>query len=171
MNKLKKYGFAAILAVLCGFSGAAFAQSVTLPAITTLSDTDAFQDVVNGQPNAQNQYATGKSLRGYIFGGGAYGTSSIHTGTPVLTSCITGGGTIVGTDYSFILTGGSTAATSCVATFSVAYNATPNCVVSSQTAPGTTTPSYAVSTTAVTITQASNSSEVYNVICVARNGG
>lgn len=167
---MKKIALVLAAALLCGI-GIAVAQTYTPPQITTLSDTDLFQDLPNGTAQPGNQYVTGKSLRGYVFGGGAFGTSSIHTGKPALTSCITGSGTIVGTDYSFTLTGGSTASTSCVATFSVAFNATPNCVVSSQTAPATTTPSYTVSTTAVTITQASNSSEVYNVICVAQAGG
>lgn len=166
MNTFRKFllgiGAAALLAV----AGVALAQSITLPYVTSIGDTDAFQDVVGGQPNAQSRYTTGTLLRAYIFG-----SQTLHTGTPVLTSCITGSGTIVGTDYAFILTGGSTASTSCVATFAVAYTSTPVCTVSSQTAYGTTTASFAVSTTAVTITQASGSSNVYDVICVARPGG
>lgn len=158
-------GIAAIAAVGLALRPS-IAQTISLPYVTTINDADAFNDIVNGQPNVSSVYTTGKVLRAYIFGG-----ASLHTGVPVLTSCITGGGTIVGTDYSFLLTGGSTASTSCVATFAVAFNKTPNCVVSSQTAPGTTTPSYTVSTTAVTITQASNSSELYNVMCVAQAGG
>ena len=79
--------------------------------------------------------------------------------------------TIAGTDSAFVLTGGSTASTSCVATFPTAYLTRPVCTVASETAPGTTTPSYAVSTTAVTITQASGSSNVYDVVCVAQPGG
>lgn len=158
------------IAALIG-AGVAVAQSIPIPTITTLSDTDVFQDVVNGIPSAQNVYVTGKSLRAYIFGGGSYGVSTIHTGKPALTGCSAGGGTITGTDYAFILTGGTTASTSCVATFSVAFTAIPVCTAVSQTAYATTTPSYTVSTTAVTITQSSQASEVYDVICVGQVGG
>lgn len=153
----------ALLAASLGF---AVAQSISLPYRSNGADTDAFQDVPGGQPNAQSQYLTGTVLRSYIFG-----SNSLHTGAPVLTGCSGGSGTIVGTDYAFILTGGTTATTSCVATFAVAFNSTPVCSVTSQTAPATTTPSYTVSTTAVTITQASNASEVYDVTCIARAGG
>lgn len=144
----------------------AFAQPVTPPQVTTVNAGDLFQDIPNGISGPTNVYASGTQLRSFAFGG-----SASHSGVPVLTSCITGGGTIKGTDYAFILTGGSTASTSCVATFATAFVATPICTVVSQTAYATTTPSYTVSTTAVTITQASQSSEVYDVICVAQPGG
>ena len=161
------------LAALVGAGAAALAQSIAVPTVTNLSDSDAFQDVVNAIPQAQSQYATGASLRAYIFGGGTYGINKVHTGKPVLTGCSSGGtlGGTVGTDYAFILTGGTTVSTSCIATFSVAFTAIPVCTVVSQTAYATTTPSYTVSTSAVTITQASEASEVYDVICVAQPGG
>lgn len=163
---IRKLMIGALGAALLAVAGVAIAQTITLPYVSIIGDTDAFQDVVGGQPNAQNKYTTGLLLRSYIFGSG-----TLHTGVPVLTSCITGGGTVAGTDYAFILTGGSTASTTCTATFSVAFKTTPVCSATSQTAPGTTTPSYTVSTTAVTITQASGSSNVYDVICVAQAGG
>ncbi len=136
------------------------------PQVQSSNLTDLFQDIPQGIPSAQSVYISLTNLRSAILG-----SAISHNGTPTLTSCVTGSGTIVGTDYAFILTGGSTASTSCVATFAVAYATTPVCIVASQTAPGTTTPSYTVSTTAVTITQASNSSEVYDVVCIAQPGG
>lgn len=169
-NKLLVSAAAAALLIA---GGMALAQTIGVPAFTTLSDTDLFQDVVNGIPQAQSQYVLGKNLRAYIFGGGTYGVSTIHTGTPVLTGCLSGGtsGGISGTDYAFILTGGTTASTSCIATFSVAFTKTPICTVVSQTAYGTTTPAYTVSTTAVTITQSSQASEIYDATCVGQPGG
>lgn len=162
--KLNKIGL--ITAAAFTFGGIANAQ-VTLPTVSTISSGDLFQDIQNGQPLATNFYATAAQLRGWILGGNVIRS----TEKPVLTGCITGGGTITGTDNAFFLTGGSTASTSCVATFPTAYNARPICTVSSETAPGTTTPSYTVSTTAVTITQASGSSNVYDIACQAQVGG
>lgn len=152
--------------MLLGGAGLALAQFVTPATVTNASDTDLVQDIPNGVSASTNVYVTGKVLRSYIFG-----SNTLHTGVPALTSCITTGGTIVGSDYAFILTGGSSASTSCVATFSVAFNSIPVCSVTSQTAPATTTPAYTVTKTAVTITQSSQSSEIYDVTCVAQNGG
>lgn len=157
-------GFAAGALVLGG--GLAVAQ-VVLPQVTAINSGDLFQDIPNGFPQATNIYASAAQLRGWLLGGNVIRS----TEKPVLTGCITGGGTIAGSDNAFILTGGSTASTSCIATFTTAYLSTPVCSVSSQTAYGTTTASYAVSTTAVTITQASGSSNVYDVICQAQPGG
>ena len=161
---MKKLLVGAVLAAAV-VGGVAYAQ-VTLPYVQAINPTDAFQDIVTGFPTAGSVYATATQLRSWIFSG-----NSQRTTAPVLTSCITGGGTIVGTDYAFILTGGSTSSTTCTATFSKAFVSIPVCSVTSQTAYGTTTPSYTVSTTAVTITQASEGSEVYDVICVAQPGG
>ncbi len=165
--KLKKSLLACVSIAGLLAATAAFAQlAPALKYVTNSSDTDVFQDIPNGIPGSVNSYITGKVLRSYIFGSG-----TLHTGTPALTGCSGGGGTLTGTDYAMILTGGTTATTSCIATFSVAYASVPVCVVSSQTAYATTTPSFTVSTTAVTITQASQASEVYDVICVAKAGG
>jgi hypothetical protein len=151
---------------LVALSAAALAQIVTAPLVSSINPTDAFQDIPNGVPATTNVYASASQLQAWFLGG-----NSTRTGKPVLTSCITGGGTIAGTDNAFVLTGGSTASTTCTATFSQAYNTRPVCSVSSQTAPGTTTPSFTVSTTALVITQASGSSNVYDVICMAQPGG
>jgi hypothetical protein len=66
---------------------------------------------------------------------------------PALTSCGTSP-TIAGTDTAGTITEGS-AASGCTATFNKAFAATPYCVMSSQGGLGFT---YAVSTTAITIT-------------------
>lgn len=140
---------------------------VVLPTLTAIGSTDLFQDIPNGQPYPTNYYVSSLQLRGWITGGNVVRS----TEKPVLTGCITGGGTITGSDSAFYITGGSTASTTCTATFTTAYSARPICAVSSETAPGTTTPSYTVSTTAVVITQASNSSEVYDVVCQSQPNG
>lgn len=162
----RKTLFAGLAACVLIAGGAAFAQFVTPATVTNGNDLDLIQDNPSGNTASTNTYITGKVLRSYIFG-----SNSLHTGVPVLTTCITSGGTIVGTDYAFILTGGSSNATSCVATFAVAWNSTPICNVTSQTAPGTSTPSYTVSKTAITITQASGNGNIYNATCVAQAGG
>lgn len=148
-------------------AGVALAQIPSIPKVTVINAGDLFQDIPNGYPAPGNVYASAAQLQGYLLGGNIIRSAE----KPVLTACITGGGTIAGTDTAFVLTGGSTASTSCVATFTTAWVTRPVCTVSSETAPGTTTPSYAVSTTAVTITQASGSSNVYDVICMAQPGG
>lgn len=167
IRKSKALTCAALVAVgLAVGGGLALAQTIAIPYVTSLTASDIWQVIKGGVPSAQNTYATGAQMRSFILGG-----ASNHTTAPALTSCVTGSGTIVGTDNAFILTGGSTASTSCVATFGTAFVSTPVCTVSSQTAYATSTPSFTVSTTAVTITQASSSSLVYDVICIARPGG
>lgn len=166
MKSFTKIGLISAAFATIALSGAAVAQTV-LPYVQSINSTDAFSDLQNGQVMFTNVYATAGNLRGWILGGNIIRSAE----KPVLTACITGGGTITGTDNAFYITGGSTSSTSCVATFATAYNARPICTVSSETAPGTTTPSYAVSTTAVTITQASGGSNVYDVVCVAQAGG
>jgi len=86
---------------------------------------------------------------------------------PVLSACITGGTpTLVGTDLSGVITGGTTASTSCVVTFGTAFQTAPNCVVSWQSGP-LAAMSWATSTTALTITQTSNASSKIAYICTS----
>lgn len=86
---------------------------------------------------------------------------------PVLSACITGGTpTLVGTDFSGVVTGGTTASTSCVVTFGTAYQTAPNCVVSWQTGP-LAAMSWTTSTTALTITQTSNASSKIAYSCTS----
>jgi hypothetical protein len=44
----------------------AIAQTLTLPQVNSIGGGDLFQDVVNGQPNAQSQYASALTLSGYV---------------------------------------------------------------------------------------------------------
>lgn len=86
---------------------------------------------------------------------------------PVLTACITGGTpTLVGTDFQGTITGGTTASTSCVVTFGTAFQVAPNCNVSWKSGP-LAAMSWAVSTTALTITQTSNASSQIVYTCVS----
>lgn len=156
--------FSAALAV----GAPAWAQpAIVAPQVAQVLPGDLFQDLPNGVIYGTNYYVSAAKLQGWLLGGNIIRS----TEKPVLTACITGGGTIAGADNAFVLTGGSTASTSCVATFPTAYVTRPVCSVTSETAYGTTTASYAVSTTAITITQASGSSNVYDVICMAQPGG
>ncbi len=164
MTRLKKY-LAAALAVVSLFTvGFALAQ-VTIPAPASMGLTDRVQVIPNGNPAVGNVFATLTQLRAWMLGG-----ASGHSGTPALTSCGTGSPSIVGSDFAFRVTQG-TSATGCVATFSTAFNVAPTCVAVNETAPATSTPAYTVSATAITLVTASTSGEIWNVICVARNGG
>lgn len=162
---MKKYLSGIIAAVGILVAGAlAFAQSV-VPIVTSLGSSDLVQIIKNGAPVAGNTYANISQLRAWIMGG-----NSAHSGTPALTSCGGGSPTVTGTDNAFTVTQGTTA-TGCVATFSQAFVSAPTCVAVNQTAPGTSTPAYTVSTTAVTLVTASTSGEIWNVVCVAHTGG
>ncbi len=151
-----------LLAALAGIAllggGIAVAQ-VTLPAPVSMGVTDRVQIIPNGQPSAGSVFATLTQMRAWLLGG-----VSGHSGIPALTSCGTGSPTIVGTDLAFTVTQG-TGATGCVATFSTAFSKVPVCVAVNQTAPGTSTPAYTVSATAVTLVTASTTGEIWNVIC------
>ena len=86
---------------------------------------------------------------------------------PALSACATGGTPgIVGTDFSGVITGGTTASASCVVTFGTAFQTAPNCVVSWQTGP-LAAMSWTTSTTALTITQTSNASSKIAYICTS----
>src|ERR1017187_9023013 len=108
-----------------------------------------------------SQDATGKI--GYDTKDGVYFPGHVLSRTdvrpaPVLTACITGGSpTLVGTDFMGTITAGSSASTSCVVTFGTAFVTAPNCSVSWMSGP-LAAMSWAVSTTALTITQTSNAS-------------
>ncbi len=92
-----------------------------------------------------------------------------QTTAPALTSCGGGSPAIVGTDTAGKVTMGTTA-TGCVITFNVAYAAEPHCVVTWRATP-LASQSYAVSASAITLTQTSASGNVVNYICVGRSGG
>ncbi len=100
--KLKYLAGLAIAALLAIGSVAAIAQ-VTVPQVTKINPTDLFQDVVNGQPSAQSQYASALTLAGYtdaLDGGGnaligGDGTTNLFqratTGASVTTTFTYGG--------------------------------------------------------------------------------
>lgn len=154
----------AVLGALGLLATAAIAQ-VTLPAPVSMGISDRVQVIPNGAVGPGNVYATLTQFRAWVLGGG-----SAHSGIPVLTSCGTGSPSVVGSDFAFRVTQG-TSATGCVATFSTAFTSIPTCVAVNETAPGTSTPAYSVTTTAITLVTASTSGEIWDVICVSRNGG
>lgn len=55
---------ATALAVL-GLGGVALAQSVSIPQVVSISPTDLFQDIPNGQPSSQSYYAPATLLANY----------------------------------------------------------------------------------------------------------
>lgn len=138
----------------------------TAPLVTSLGNTDDVRIVKGGAASAGDVFASLLQLQAWVFGG-----DSQRTGVtaPALTSCGTGSPAISGNDFAGTVTIGTTA-TGCVITFNTAYAVAPTCVVSSRTAPGTTTPAYTVSTTALTLTQASGSGNLWDYICVAKKG-
>lgn len=87
-----------------------------------------------------------------------------YTGTaPAITSCGTSPSTARGTDSAGEVTEGTTA-TGCIITFANSgYTAAPYCVVTSQTQLAAFT--YAISTTAITITNTSTSNDKINWVC------
>ncbi len=166
MKTLKTRLFGILGAVGLVFAGGLAIAQVTLPYITSIAATDAFQVIKGGAPQAGNVYATFLQMQSSLF------TSNSQHGatTPVLTSCGTSPA-ISGTDWAGTVTLGTGSPTGCVITFGTAYTGVPYCVVSSQTAPGTTTPAYSVSATAITTVQAAGSSNKLDFICVGRQGG
>ena len=161
---MKKKFFAILGAIGLLVGGVAIAQ-VTIPAPASMGVSDRVQVIPGGQPSAQSVYATLTQMRAWLLGG-----SSAHSGTPALTSCGTSPA-ISGSDSAGTITLGTGTPTGCVATFSSAYTGVPYCVVTSQTAPATTTPAYSVSATAITLVQAATNSTKYDYVCLARAGG
>lgn len=90
-------------------------------------------------------------------------------GTPALTSCGTSPA-IVGSDLTGEVTMGTAAPTGCVITFSVAYTSAPICSVTWAATP-LASQSYAISSSAITLTQTATSSNKITYTCVARIGG
>ena len=88
---------------------------------------------------------------------------------PALTSCGTSPA-ISGSDLAGTVTIGTGAPTGCVITFNVAYTSAPHCTVTWR-ATALLSQSYAVSNTAITLTQTATSSDVVDYICVAPSGG
>ena len=151
-------------AALLAAAGIAYAQPIPVPYAVSLGVNDIVAVIPNASPGPGNVYASLTQLRAWILGG-----SSLHSGVPVLTACGTTPA-VAGSDFAFRVTEGTTA-TGCVATFAAPFTSIPVCTAVNQTAPGTSTPAYTVSTTAVTLVNVSSTGEIWNVICVAQNGG
>ena len=156
---MKKYVVLAAAGIVASI-GIALAQTPPVPAPTSMGANDRIQVIPNGVPSAQSVYGTLTQLRAWLLGG-----NSAHSGVPVLTSCGTGSPTVTGTDLAFTVTQGTTT-TGCIATFAQAFTAAPVCVAVNQTAPGTSTPAYTVTATAITLVTASTSGEIWQIVCV-----
>ncbi len=145
---MRKYILPSLLILALGL-GLAVAQNITKALQLSQDATGAFGvDTSNGVYFPGHILSTGKPA-------------------PALTACVTGGTpTLVGTDFSGVITAGTTASTSCVVTFGTAYVTAPNCVVSWQSGP-LAAMSWATSTTALTITQTSNASSKIAYICTS----
>jgi hypothetical protein len=167
MKSLKIRLIAAIGAFGLALAGIAAVAQVQVPYVTSISTSDAMQVIPRGAPGPSNVYATMQQLRSWVFSSNSQQTS----GTPAISSCGTSPAVTTGsTDYAGTITTGTGTPTACTITFSVAYGAAPACVVTSRTAPATSTPAYTVSTTAITLAQAAVSSVVWDYICVGRTG-
>ncbi len=158
-------GALGLLATSLAFNVGGIAQTLQIPYVATLGQNDIMQVVPNASPQVGNRYATLTQLRAWLLGG-----ASGHSATPVVSACGTSPA-VVGSDFAARLTTGTATPVSCTLTFAAAFTNIPTCSVTSQTAYATSTPSYTVSATAIVITQAATDSNIYNVICVARNGG
>ncbi len=168
MNKIARYAASAVLLASMAAGAVAFAASVgiAVPYVSSIVVTDAVQVIKGAVPSAQNTYASGLQLRNFVFGL----NSQLGTTAPTLTSCGTGSPAVTGTNTAGTVTAG-TSATGCIITFATAYVTAPVCVVSSEVAPGTSTPAYSVTASAITLVQASQSGNKWDYICVAQPGG
>ncbi len=110
--------------------------------------------------NAANIFSALETFTGHI---------AVSATPPVLTSCGTSP-TVVGDDKAGTVTMGTSTPTGCVITFAAAYTSAPICVVTWRATP-LASQSYAVSTTAITLTQTATSSNKIDYICLAQNGG
>jgi hypothetical protein len=162
---MKKTRILAILgaAALCS---AAVAQTIAIPYVQAIAPTDLFQDIPLGQYGVGNKYVNALQLQAWLFGG-----NSARTGAtaPALTSCGSTGSAISGNDYAGTVTVGASASTSCIVTFNTAYVVAPTCVVSPRSQ--ITSFAYTVSASAITITQTSTASDLFDYVCVAKAGG
>ncbi len=153
---------ALLLTAALGIGSIAYAQTISIPRVQSLSSTDVMQVVPNAAPVAGNVYASLLQLQAYLFSGNSQRTGAT---APALTSCGTSP-TISGNDFAGTVTMGTGTPTGCVITFNTAYSAAPHCVVTSRTAYGTTALAYTVSTAAITTTQSAVSSNLIDYVCI-----
>ena len=125
-------------------------------AFATLGTSGA--DVV--QANANNVFSGANSFSGHVISSGS---------TPTLSSCGTSPA-IVGDDKNGQVTMGTATPTGCTITFAAAYVSAPLCTVTWQATP-LASQSYAVTNTAITLTQTATSSNKVNYHCTAQAGG
>lgn len=165
--KFKHLIVAGVLSLGALLGGLAIAQTTPVPAPGSMGITDRIQVIPNGQPSAQSVYGTLTQLKAWVLGG-----QSAHSAVPVVTACGTSPVTQTGSsDVAGRVTTGTATPTSCTITFAQPFTGIPACVVVSQTAYATSTPSYTVSATAIVITQAAVNSVPYSYICASVNGG
>jgi fibronectin-binding autotransporter adhesin len=127
-------------------------------AVLTIDETS-----IAGSPNSYIiNIASSTGTTVFAVTGKGHLTSSLTA--PVLTSCGSSP-TIAGSDTSGTVTVGSGAVTGCVATFFSAYTNAAHCAVTSQTA--TSTFAYALSTTAITVTDVNISGKKFDYFCGA----
>ena len=146
--------------------GVAYAQTYPPAQVQAMYPTDLIPDLTKGiSPTSNALYVTALNLQSWVFG-----SNLGHTGAPTVgSSCGTSAIGIVGTDWAGTVTVGSSATTTCVLTFSLAYTKVPSCVVTSQSQ--LTSFAYAVAASTITITQTSTASNLWNYVCVAQAGG
>lgn len=131
--------------------------------------------VQNGTPVSPS--VTGSDLTsGIYFGPNRTGVSGhLESGTgagdvPTVTTCGTTPTPFVGnTDMQGSITLGTTAS-GCIITFGTPYSQQPSCIVTWRATP-LAVQSYAVSTTAITLTQTSTSNNVIDYVCIAKSLG
>ena len=125
------------------------------------------QIIPRGAPIVGNVYASTQQLRSWMFSS----NSQQGSGTPAASTCGTSPAVAAGsTDYAGTVTLGTGTPTGCTLTFSVAYAVAPSCVVTSRTAPATTTPAYTVTTATIVITQAAVNSTIWDWVCIGKSG-
>jgi hypothetical protein len=156
-------------ALLGLMASAASAQNYTLPTVSSVGSADAVSNFPGGVSTPTSHYASVLQMRSFYLG-----QNSTHTAAPTLTtSSSTCGGstaTVAGTDVSGQIAEGSSASTSCVATFAKAFTTAPECFVSIDNVTDSSL-KCATSTTALTITKSSAASEKINYLVVGVPGG
>lgn len=171
---MKKFVMLAAIGLL-GFMGFAYAQSgvpartvPTAPLVTSMGASDTTQIQPGGGAVVGNFYASMTQLRAFLL------QQNATRGTPTLTTTtsVCGGSTatILGSNFAFAVTEGSTASTSCVVTFVPAFVTAPVCTAGLNNVADTAF-KIAVTATTLTATQTSASSNVLNVVCMGQVGG
>ncbi len=166
--KFNKFGIAAAIGLLA-LGGIALAQIVTAPLVSTVNPADAFLDIANGNVSSTTYYASALQLRAFLLGQNS-GQNAVPTLTTSTSICGGSAATVKGTGVSGQVAEGSTASTSCVITFPVAYVTAPECFVSLDNVTDSALKCH-TTTTSATVTQTSASSNVLSYLIVGLPGG